>query len=144
MATVDALKEVPLLSCLSQRELKRVARDVRENSFSAGTTVVREGKMSGVSFFIVKEGEASVSVHENEVARLHPGDHFGELGLISKRARGATVTALTPLSCLVMDTWDFESLVKGSPDTAWKLLQHVVELLDAERARGAASGNVTR
>src|SRR3954462_5982 len=106
MTMVEILKDVPLLTCLSQRELKRVARDVRENSFSAGTTVVREGKMSGVGFFIVKEGEASVSVDGNEVARLHPGDHFGELGLISERARGATVTALTPLSCLVMDTWD--------------------------------------
>jgi CRP-like cAMP-binding protein len=135
MATEDVLKEVPLLSCLSRRELKRVARDVRENSFSAGTTVVRQGKMSGVGFFIVVEGEASVSVDGNEVTRLHPGDHFGELSLISKRPRTATVTALTPLTCLVMATWDFQSLLKGSPDTAWKLLQHVVELLDAERAR---------
>ncbi|HEX3256187.1 MAG TPA: hypothetical protein VHQ96_10375, partial [Gaiellaceae bacterium] len=61
MAAVDALKEVPLLSCLSQRELKRVARNVREQTFAPGTTVVREGKMSGVGFFIVVEGEAEVS-----------------------------------------------------------------------------------
>ena len=140
MAAVDALKEVPLLSCLSQRELKRVARNVREQSFAPGTTVIREGKMSGVGFFIVVEGEAEVSAGGAGLGRLHPGDHFGELALIGKRARTATVTAVTPLTCLFMATWDLEELVKSSPETAWKLLRHVVELLAAERER---AGQVT-
>lgn len=140
MAAVDALKEVPLLSCLSQRELKRVARKVREQSFAPGTTVIREGKMSGVGFFIVVEGEAEVSAGGAGLGRLHPGDHFGELALIGKRARTATVTAVTPLTCLFMATWDLEELVKSSPETAWKLLRHVVELLAAERER---AGQVT-
>ena len=135
MAAVDALKEVPLLSCLSQRELKRVARNVREQSFAPGTTVIREGKMSGVGFFIVVEGEAEVSADGAGLGRLHPGDHFGELALIGKRARTATVTAVTPLTCLFMATWDLEELVKSSPETAWKLLRHVVDLLAAERER---------
>jgi CRP/FNR family cyclic AMP-dependent transcriptional regulator len=134
-ATVEALKQVPLLGCLSQRELKRVAGRVRETTFLPGMTVLTEGKMGGVGFFIVVEGEASVSVDGKEVARLQPGDHFGELGLISKSVRTATVTALTSLTCLVMASWDFQNLVKQSPNTAWKLLQHVVNLLDLERAR---------
>ena len=136
MAAVDALKDVPLLSCLSQRELKRVARNVREQSFAPGTTVIREGKMSGVGFFIVVEGEAEVSAGGAGLGRLHPGDHFGELALIGKRARTATVTAVTPLTCLFMATWDLEELVKSSPETAWKLLRHVVDLLAAERKAG--------
>lgn len=140
MAAVDALKEVPLLSCLNQRELKRVARNVREQSFSPGTTVVREGKMSGVGFFIVVEGEGEVSVGGAVLGRLHPGDHFGELALIGKRERTATVTAVTPFTCLSMATWDLEELVKSSPETAWKLLRHVVDLLAAERER--SSGQV--
>jgi CRP/FNR family transcriptional regulator, cyclic AMP receptor protein len=133
--TVGTLKEVPLLSCLNQRELKRLARNVREQSFSPGTTVLREGKMSGVGFFVISEGEASVSVGGKEVAQLGPGDHFGELGLIGHRARSATVTATTPLTCQVMATWDLEELVKSSPSTAWKLLRHVVDLLAEERSR---------
>jgi len=133
--TVGTLKEVPLLSCLNQRELKRLARNVRQQSFPPGTTVLREGKMSGVGFFFITEGEASVKVGAREVARLGPGDHFGELGLIGHRARTATVTATTLLTCQVMATWDFEQLVKGSPSTAWKLLQHVVDMLAEERAR---------
>jgi CRP-like cAMP-binding protein len=138
--TVEALKRVQLFSGLNQRELKRLARNVRETTHDAGTTVVREGRMSGVGFFVLVEGEASVSVAGEEVTRLHAGDHFGELALISERVRGATVTALTPLTCLVLDSWDFRSLVKGSPETAWKLLQHVVHLLDEERSRRTAAG----
>ena len=143
MAAVDALKEVPLLSCLSQRELKRVARKVREQSFAPGTTVIREGKMSGVGFFIVVEGEAEVSAGGAGLGRLHPGDHFGELALIGKRARTATVTAVTPLTCLFMATWDLEELVKSSPETAWKLLRHVVDLLAAERERADQVASAT-
>jgi CRP-like cAMP-binding protein len=135
VTAVEKLKDVPLFSCLNNRELKRVARDVRENHFAPGATVVREGKMGRFGFFILDEGEASVSVGGNEVARLHPRDYFGELSLISEGARTATVTALTPITCFVIDPWDFRDLVKGSPETAWKLLQHVAYLLDEERAR---------
>jgi CRP-like cAMP-binding protein len=140
MSSVEALKEVPLLSCLNQRELKRLSRKVREQQFPTGTTVVREGKMSGVGFFIVVDGEAEVSVGGRAVATLRKGDHFGELALIGGRERNATVTAVTPLTCLVMATWDLEELVKSSPETAWKLLRHVVDLLATERGR--SSGEV--
>jgi CRP-like cAMP-binding protein len=133
--TVGTLKEVPLLSCLNQRELKRLARNVREQTFPPGTTVLREGQMSGVGFFVISDGEASVSVGGKELARLGSGDHFGELGLIGHRARSATVTATTPLTCQVMATWDLEELVKSSPSTAWKLLRHVVDMLAEERSR---------
>ena len=139
MTTVDILKDVPILSCLDQRELKRLAKNVREQSFSPGTTVVREGKMSGVGFYIITDGEARVSIGEEEVARLHPGDHFGELGLIGHRERAATVTAITPLTCQVMATWDLEELVMSSPGTAWRLVRHVVDMLAEEQAKHASS-----
>jgi len=139
VTTVDILKDVPILSCLDQRELKRLAKNVREQSFSPGTTVVREGKMSGVGFYIITDGEARVSIGEEEVARLHPGDHFGELGLIGHRERAATVTAITPLTCQVMATWDLEELVMSSPGTAWRLVRHVVDMLAEEQAKHASS-----
>jgi CRP-like cAMP-binding protein len=135
MTSVDTLKEVPLLSCLNQRELKRLSKNIREQKFPSGTSIVREGKMSGVGFYIVSDGEAAVTIEGKELARLHAGDHFGELALIGNRERGATVTAMTPLTCLVLATWDLEELVKSSPSTAWKLLRHVVNLLAEERAR---------
>ena len=136
----DELKKVPLFSGLTQRQLKQLARGFREREFKPGTAVVREGQMSGVGFFVITEGEAYVSVDGSEVARLGPGDHFGELALISERVRSATVTAAGPLNCLVMAFWDFREFAKENPDVTWKLLQHLVELLTQERNKRAQAG----
>ena len=130
MAKVEeALKRVPLFSHLGARQLRRLADKHRERRFTVGTTVVREGEMSGIGFFVIESGEATVTVSGRDVATLGPGDHFGELGLIAGRERAATVTARTDLACLELTAWDFRDLVKGDPDLAWKLLQHVVTVL---------------
>ncbi len=134
---VDELRQVPLFSGLSQRQLKQLARGFKEREFRPGTSMVRQGEMSGVGFFVITGGEASVSVDGMEVAKLGPGDHFGELALISEQLRSATVTAEGPLQCLVMAFWDFRRFAKENPDVTWKLLQHLVGLLTEERNRRA-------
>jgi len=134
---VDELRQVPLFSGLSQRQLKQLARGFKEREFRPGTSMVRQGEMSGVGFFVITGGEASVSVDGMEVARLGPGDHFGELALISEQVRSATVTAEGPLQCLVMAFWDFRRFAKENPDVTWKLLQHLVGVLTEERNRRA-------
>ena len=94
MATLaDELKQVPLFSGLSQRQLKRLARDFREREIKSGTPVMREGEKSGISFFVIVDGTATVSADGTQVGQLGPGDHFGELALISENVRSATVTA---------------------------------------------------
>jgi CRP-like cAMP-binding protein len=125
----DELKRVPLFSGLSQRQLKRLARDFREREVKSGTPLIREGEKSGISFFVIIDGTATASVDGKEVRKLGPGDHFGELALISERMRGATVTADEPMRCLVMGFWDFRRFAKQNPDVTWKLLQYVVDLL---------------
>jgi CRP-like cAMP-binding protein len=135
----DELKQVPLFSGLSQRQLKRLARDFREREIKSGTLVMREGEKSGISFFVIVDGKATVSADGNQVGQLGPGDHFGELALISENVRSATVTADEPMRCLVMGFWDFRRFAKQNPDVTWKLLQHVVELLSEERERHAPS-----
>ncbi len=134
---VDELRQVPLFSGLSQRQLKQLARGFKEREFRPGTSMVRQGEMSGVGFFVITGGEASVSVDGMEVAKLGPGDHFGELALISEQVRSATVTAEGPLQCLVMAFWDFRRFAKENPDVMWKLLQHLVGVLTEERNRRA-------
>ena len=129
----DQLREIPLFSELNQRQLRRIARDFRDRRFKAGTSIVRQDEMSGVGFFIITEGEASVVVDGREVARLGPGEHFGELALISESVRTATVTATTQLQCLEITFWDFRRIAKDNPDIAWKLLQYLVGLLIDER-----------
>ena len=132
---VDRLQQVPLFNTLSKRQLKRLARDFHERSVKSGTALVERGKMSGVDFFVIVDGEASVTVDGEEIDRLGPGDHFGELGLIGEQVRQATVTADGPLRCLVIAAWDFRKFVQGSSDVSWKLIQYLVSLVVDERNR---------
>lgn len=135
MPGFDALQRIPLFSDLNDQQLKRIARDIKERAFSEGTSVVEQGEMSGIGFFLIVEGEASVVVDGRRVAWLGPGDHFGELALITEGTRTATVTAQTPLRCLELTARDFREAAKEHPDITWKLLQHVVGVLVEERAR---------
>ena len=134
-AVVEELVRVRLFACLNQWQLKRLAKAVKVREFRPGVEVVKEGTMSGVGFFIVSEGEASVSVDGNEVATIGAGDHFGELALITEGERTATITAVTRLRCLVIAIWDFRRFAKENPDVSWALLQHLASLLTGERER---------
>ena len=89
--------------------------------------------LCGVDFFVLVEGEASATVRGKEVGRLSAGDHFGELALILEQERMATVTAVEPVRCLAMASWNFRKFINSNPDVAWKLLQYVVGLVHAER-----------
>jgi CRP/FNR family transcriptional regulator, cyclic AMP receptor protein len=138
-SAADELKRVPLFSDLSGRQLKALARGFRERDVKAGTALMREDEKSGISFFVIVEGTATVSVDGKEVRQLGPGDHFGELALISERVRSATVTADGPMRCLAMRFWDFRRFAKQNPDVTWKLLQYVVEILADERESRAGT-----
>jgi CRP-like cAMP-binding protein len=136
MATViDDLAQVPLFSGLNKRQLRGLARGFKHREYRPGRTVVRQGHMDGVGLFIIADGTASVGVDGTEVAKLGPGDYFGELALINQQARSATVTAETPLRCLMIAFWDFRKFAKANPDVSWKLLEHLVDLLTEERNR---------
>jgi len=134
LTPAEELKRVPFFSSLNQRQLKRLAGKLKKRRFKPGTAVVQEGKMSGIGFFVITDGEAAVAVGENEVGRLGPGDHFGELALIAERARTSTVTAQTSLDCLELTSWHFREIVKSDPNVSWKLLQYDVNLFVDERS----------
>ncbi len=127
--TTDLLAKVPLLSSLDEKQLERLARDFSERTFPAGSVVVREGDTHGMGFFVVADGEGTVSVGGKEVGKISRGNYFGEVALISDRTRTATVTATTDLRTLVMTFWDFRAFVKSDADVAWKLLEHVGGML---------------
>ena len=127
--TADLLAGVPFLAGLDRKHLERLARDFSERTFTAGSVAVREGDERGIGFFVVVEGEGTVTIGDKEVATVGPGDYFGEVALISDRVRTATVTATTDLRCLVMTMWDFRAFVQGDAEVAWKLLEHVGGML---------------
>jgi CRP/FNR family cyclic AMP-dependent transcriptional regulator len=122
----NLLKKVPLFSDLDNRELEDIARSMKQRTFSSGQQIAVEGER-GVGFFVIEDGQATVTVHGDEVRRLGPGDYFGEIALISQGARTATVTADTDLRTYGMTFWEFRPLVEETPGIAWKLLQGAVK-----------------
>jgi CRP-like cAMP-binding protein len=127
--TAEALSRVPLLSGLDSKQLNALARSFTERAFPAGTVVVKEGDERGIGFFVITDGQAQVTRKGEELDPLGPGDHFGEIALIGDRVRTATVTAETDLQTLVTTVWEFRAFVQNDPDVAWKLLEHLVELI---------------
>ena len=135
--SLQQLAQVPLFAGLKERNLKMLAESLRERSFAEGETIAAEGK-SGVGFFVIAEGEASVSVDGKERVTLRAGDHFGELALIDDGSRTATVTATTPLHCYAMTSWEFRPLVQENSTVAWHLLQNLTKRLREADSRSAS------
>lgn len=133
MPVADDLKRVPLFSGLNKRQLSQLAKDFRERHVKAGVELVRQGEMSGVDCFVIAEGEAAVLVDGREVARLGPGDSFGELALVTEQVRSASVVALTEMRCHTIQFWHFRKFARNNPDVTWNMLQHVANLLLEER-----------
>jgi CRP-like cAMP-binding protein len=121
-APAELLKRVPLFADLDRNELKSVVNSLNERTFKAGETVLSEGK-GGVGFFVIGDGEAEVSIGGEPRGTLRAGDHFGEIALIAKSPRTATITATSDLTCYGMSSWSFRPLVEANGSIAWKLLQ---------------------
>ena len=109
---------------------------MKERVFNEGDTISAEGQ-SGIGFFIIDEGEASVSVKGDERGTIGPGAYFGEIALIDDGPRSATITAKTPLKCYGITSWEFRPLVEQNAKLAWKMLQMMAERLrEAEQRAG--------
>jgi CRP/FNR family transcriptional regulator len=136
MAEMDeTLGRVPLFSGIKPKELKKLGKRMTERSFNEGDEITREGE-SGIGFFVIEEGNATVSVHGNIVRTLGPGEHFGEVALIDSGPRSATIVAGTDLRCRGMSAWEFRPFVEEHPEVAWALLETLVGRLRAAEAGG--------
>ncbi len=124
----ELLAGVELFSDLRPRELRQIARSMKEYHYRPGSAVVTEGE-AGIGFFVIAAGSAKVTVVGGEVRVLGPGDYFGEVALVADTPRTATVTAQTDLSCWALSSWAFRPIVKSNPLIAWKLLQRMGRLL---------------
>lgn len=124
----DALGGVPLFAGLSEEDLERLARQMKERRFSAGSTVTSEGA-GGAGFFVIVEGNATVVVAGEERAQLGPGDHFGEIALIDEGMRSATINADSDLLCYGMTAWEFRPFIEEHPQVAWIILQTMARRL---------------
>ncbi len=131
----DALAACPFFEGLSRNELLEIAKVTEDLEVEAGKALTREGQ-SGSEFFVIVDGEVSVTKDGQEIRTLGPGDFFGEIALLEDTPRTATVTAKTPLRFFVLTRQAFRSMLAHQPE----LEEKVVEALE-ERVR-ATSENV--
>jgi CRP-like cAMP-binding protein len=127
--SIDDLREVDLLRGLKDDDLASLAADLAERRVAAGDPIVGEGT-GGIAFFLILEGETSVTVAGEEVASLKRGEYIGELALLDPDGpRTATVTAKTDVVLAAMSTWQFRPFVLAHPEVAWTLLQRLARRL---------------
>lgn len=127
----DELRGTSLCADLSDEELARVAEWFDATSFGEGVKVAGEGA-PGYSFFVIAEGTAVVSSGGDELARLGPGDFFGEIAILGDGRRSATVTTTSPARLFVMFGTEFRQLQEAQPEIAARLQAAMAERV-AER-----------
>ena len=109
------LKSIPLFEDVPEDELGQIAGFAQEVMVEEGRELVREGDFS-YEFMTIEEGEAEVTRNGEHVADLGPGDFFGEMGLLEKTLRNATVTAKTPMRLVTLTGWDLKRMERHIPE----------------------------
>jgi CRP/FNR family cyclic AMP-dependent transcriptional regulator len=117
----DLLGRVPLFAGLSRRHLRALGGRADQVEFRPGEIIVPEG-MRGGAFFVIVDGEARVTRGKRTLAKLGPGDFFGELALLDGGIRTASVVAATPMLCIRIFKRAFDRLIAEEPDVAAKML----------------------
>jgi CRP-like cAMP-binding protein len=117
-----------LFSTCNKKELGLIGRASDEVSVDAGRLLTEEGK-PGFEFFLILDGRAAVSRSGRKIATLRPGQYFGELSLLSRKPRDATVTSETPMQLLVLDQRQFDGIMDQVPGLAHKLMIAMAERL---------------
>lgn len=132
----EVLAKLPLFSMLSKRDLEKLAREAHDRTFPAGTVLTEQDEF-GTIFTVIVEGQATVTVRGKVARVLKPGDYFGEMALIDRSPRSATVTADTELRCLLLTQPVFRPFAVSHPETMWALLELMVQRVrDAEAREG--------
>ena len=131
MEISEFLKKVSLFSNLSDRNLRRLSRACTARSFTAGDYVVRQGD-EGLGLFIITSGKVKVVKKTNdgkdiEIATHVPGEFIGEFSVLDGAKRTANVIAVEDTECLVLVSWDFNSILKTHPEMALDILPVVVK-----------------
>lgn len=133
-APPELVQGVPLFAGLDGRELQGLASSMKERTFNAGHTIASEGQ-TGIGFFVIADGTATVTQGGEERATLGPGDYFGEIALLDDGMRTASVVADSKLKAYGLTSWEFRPLVEGNASIAWKLLKTMAKRLREAEGR---------
>ena len=122
------LKSIPLFEEVGDEELAQIAPFASEVSVEEGKELVREGDFS-YEFMAIEDGQAEVTRGGEHLAELGPGDFFGEMGLLEKTLRNATVTAKTPMRLITLSGWDLKRVERAAPQA----LERINAVLEQRR-----------
>ena len=145
--TLDTLQKATLFRYLNYQELVRITNVTEARRFVADEVIFHEGD-AGDELFVVLSGKVRVHHGETTIVELGPGEHFGEMALVDREPRSASVTALEDAHLLVMRRRDFLGLIKHERDVAVKLLWQFLGVLTARlrntsRELGQAKGQLS-
>jgi CRP/FNR family transcriptional regulator, cyclic AMP receptor protein len=122
------LKKIPVFADLDDEELGHIANLAAEVSVPAGKELVREGDYS-YDVLAVEEGTASVTRDGRAIADIGPGDVVGEMGVLERAQRSATVVATSPMLLVTLTSWDIRRLAKSAP----KAVDHLRDVVARRR-----------
>lgn len=127
---IALLRGVELFRGVADDGLAAIVEKVSDVTFEAGRTIVRQGEV-GTGFFLIASGRARVVRDGKTLARLGPGQFFGEMSLLDQRPRIAQVVAEKRTHCLALASWDFEAILAAQPGVALAVLKGVAGRLRA-------------
>ncbi len=131
---IQALEQVPMFSELSKRDRKSIGAWLKQLEYSPGQVVLTEGE-SGIGFFVISFGSASVYVDGEKVATLRVGDTFGEAALLNRRStRTATVIAETDMQAYAMTAWNFNWMIDTFPEVGAAISRSLARQVQASAA----------
>ncbi len=123
------LKNIPVFADLDPSSMQIIATFASEVSVPEGKELVREGDYS-YEMLAIEEGTAEVTRAGGKIADLGPGDIVGEIGVVERGTRNATVTATSSMLLVTLDRWDVKRLSKQSPE----VIEHLKELIEKRKA----------
>jgi CRP-like cAMP-binding protein len=119
---LDTLRRLPLFAGISARELRAVSKLADEIDVPAGYTLTRQGEPGHELVFIV-DGSAEVSRDGQRINRVRSGDIVGEIAVLTRGERTATVTTTRPTRAFVMTARDFWTILERVPSLRFKVLE---------------------
>ncbi len=129
-AKIDLLRKASILSGISDRALATIASQAEVIDFPSGRYIVRQGQV-GTGFYIVATGQVSVIQGGKTLARLGPGEFFGELSVLDQKPRTAHVIADETTTCLALASWNFTRILERHPKIMLSILREVARRLKA-------------
>ena len=135
---IQHLAQVQMFSSLKKKELRLIARAADVVKVTPGTEIVTQGT-PGHEFYLLMSGQASVRRNGRKVATLGPGNYFGELALLDRGPRSATVLADTEMELAIIRQQEFLGVLDEVPSVSLKLLSSMAARLREADSRALSN-----